>query len=340
MKAGEVANIISGELQGDADFQIKGFAGLEDSAENEITFIQEEKYLPLLEKSLSMCVIAPFNLKNRIQKKTVIYVNDPCFSYILLINKVIPDKTFKSGIHPSAIIGKNVKIGKDVFIGPYSIIGDNTEIGDKSVIIGQCYIGNNSKIGENTRIHSNVAVYDDICIGKRVIIHSGVVIGCDGFGYIQRQCKHIKIPHLGAVNIEDDVEIGANTAIDRGKFKNTNIGKGTKIDNLVHIGHNVTVGENCLIVAQAALGGSSKIGKEVIIAGQVGITNGIEVGDRTIIAAQSGVTKSLPSSGVFWGTPARPLSETKEQLVLMNQLKDMKKKISNLEKKINMDNKK
>ncbi|MEW6089150.1 MAG: UDP-3-O-(3-hydroxymyristoyl)glucosamine N-acyltransferase [bacterium] len=340
MKSKEIAKIVEGELQGDGGLKIKGFGGLEDAGENEITFIQEEKYLPVLEKSLSCCVLAPFNLKSRIQKKCVIYVQDPCLSFIFLINKLIPGEKYPASVHPTCVLGKNVKIGRDVFIGPHTIIGDGAEIGDGSFIAGLCYIGNNSKIGEKAKIYSHVVIYDKTCIGKRVIIHSGVVIGSDGFGYIQRHCKHIKIPHLGFVNIEDDVEIGANTSIDRGKFKNTNIGKGTKIDNLVHIGHNVSIGENCLIVAQAALGGSSKVGKEVIIAGQVGITNGIEVGDRTIIAAQSGVTKSLPSSGVFWGTPARPLNETKEQLVLLNQLKDMKKKISSLEKRASLTEKK
>ncbi|MFH1287173.1 MAG: UDP-3-O-(3-hydroxymyristoyl)glucosamine N-acyltransferase [bacterium] len=334
MKAEEIAKIVSGELQGDGNQDISGFGGLEDANESEITFIQEEKYLSLLEKSLSCCVLASFNLKNKIQKKTVIYVQDPYFSFIFLINNLISGKECAHGIHPSCILGKNVKIAKSAFIGPYTIIGDGVEIGDKVVVIGQCYIGSNSKIGEDSKIYSHVTIYDGACIGKRVIIHSGVVVGSDGFGYIQRQCKHVKIPHLGSVNIEDDVEIGSNTSIDRGKFKNTKIGKGTKVDNLVHIGHNVSIGENCLIVAQAAFGGSCKVGNGVVIAGQVGITNGIEVGDRTIVAAQSGVTKSLPSCGIFWGTPARPLNETKEQLVLMNQLKDMKKRILNLEKKL------
>lgn len=333
MKAEEIAKIVSGELHGDGSRDISGFGGLEDASESEITFIQEEKYLSLLKKSLSSCVLASFSLKNKIQKRTVIYVQDPYLSFIFLINNLIIGKEYIHGIHPTCVLGENVRIAKDAFIGPYTIIGDGVEIGDKVIIIGQCYIGNNSKIGENTKIYSHVTIYDEICIGKRVIIHSGVVLGSDGFGYIQRQGKHVKIPHLGSVNIEDDVEIGSNVSIDRGKFKSTKIGKGTKIDNLVHIGHNVSIGENCLIVAQAALGGSCKVGNEVIIAGQVGITNGIEVGDRTIIAAQSGVTKSLPASGIFWGTPARPLNETKEQLVLINQLKDMKKRISILEKK-------
>lgn len=332
--AEEIARMVSGELCGDGSQSISGFGGLEDAGENEITFVQEEKYLPLLEKSLSNCVLASFDLKNRIQKKTVIYVKDPCLSFISLINNLVSGKKYPYGIHPSCVIGENVKVAKDASVGPYTVIGDDVEIAGKVVIVGQCYVGNNSKIGEGSKIYSDVNVYDGTCVGKRVVIHSGVVIGGDGFGYVQREGRHVKMPHLGGVSIEDDVEIGANTSIDRGKFKNTRIGRGTKIDNLVHIGHNVSIGEDCLIIAQAALGGSCKVGNEVIIAGQVGITNGIEVGERTIIAAQSGVTKSLPSSGVFWGTPARPLSETKEQLVLMNQLKDMRKRILNLEKKV------
>lgn len=332
--AEEIARMVSGELHGDSNQSISGFGGLEDASENEITFVQEEKYLPLLEKSLSNCVLASFDLKNKIQKKTVIYVKDPCLSFISLVNDLVSKKEHLFGIHSSCVIGENVKIAEDASVGPYTVVGNNVEIASNVVIVGQCYIGNNSKIGEWTKIYSDVSIYNGTCIGERVVIHSGVVIGGDGFGYVQRQGKHIKMPHLGGVSIEDDVEIGANTSIDRGKFKNTRIGRGTKIDNLVHIGHNVSIGEDCLIVAQAALGGSCKVGNEVIIAGQVGITNGIEVGERTIIAAQSGVTKSLPSSGVFWGTPARPLSETKEQLVLMNQLKDMRKRILDLEKKV------
>jgi UDP-3-O-[3-hydroxymyristoyl] glucosamine N-acyltransferase len=245
-----------------------------------------------------------------------------------------------SGIHSTAILGKNVSLGKDAAIGPYVVIEDGVSIGDKTVIYSGCFIGQNSKIGSQTLIYPNVSIRERVSIGSRVIIHSGTVIGCDGFGFVTVEGKHHKIPQVGTVEIGDDVEIGANVTIDRARFDKTVIANGAKIDNLVQIAHNVCVGENSIIVAQVGISGSTTLGKNVILAGQVGVVGHINIGDNAVVMAQSGVNKSVPSGTMVWGYPAKP-AETARRVNacvqnlprLYNTVSELKKKIEGLEKK-------
>jgi UDP-3-O-[3-hydroxymyristoyl] glucosamine N-acyltransferase len=245
------------------------------------------------------------------------------------------------GVHPTAIIGENVKIGEDAWIQAYAFIGDNAQIGDRVVICPFVYIGAHTQIGAQTFIYPNVTIREDVRIGERVMIHSGTVIGSDGFGFAQVSDRHHKVPQIGTVIIEDDVEIGANVAIDRG-LRETVVGRGTKIDNLVQIAHNVVIGEDCVIVAQVGIAGSTEIEDRVTLAGQAGVVGHIRIGADAQIAARAGISKDIPSGPCVWsGTPAVP--HTKELRLqasmrklpdLINQFREMEKKIEALEREL------
>jgi UDP-3-O-[3-hydroxymyristoyl] glucosamine N-acyltransferase len=237
-------------------------------------------------------------------------------------------------VHPNAVIGKNVSLGKDVAIGPYAVVADNVSIGEKTVIYSGCYIGHHTKIGSETLIYPNVSIRERTTIGSRVIIHSGTVVGSDGFGFATIKGMHHKIPQIGTVVIEDEVEIGANVTIDRARFDKTFIGKGTKIDNLVQIAHNVAIGENSIVVAQAGISGSTVIGKGVTLAGQAGLVGHITVGDGAIVAAQAGVTKSIPPNTLVSGYPAKPHDVARKVNACLQNLPKLYESVNELKKKI------
>jgi UDP-3-O-[3-hydroxymyristoyl] glucosamine N-acyltransferase len=245
------------------------------------------------------------------------------------------------GVHKSALLGKDVKLGKNAALGAYVVVDDGAQIGDNAVIYPGCFIGRQAKIGNNVLIYPNVSIRERVSIGNNVIIHSGTVIGSDGFGFVEVNGKHHKIPQVGTVEICDDVEIGANVTIDRARFDKTVIGRGTKIDNLVQIAHNVVIGENCLIVAQVGISGSTTIGNNVILAGQAGLVGHITVGDKARVTAKSGVIKSIPAGAMFAGYPARPFLENQKSHAHVHNLpkmfdlvKELKKKIESLENKL------
>ena len=233
-----------------------------------------------------------------------------------------------------AATAPKARLGNNVSIGACAVIDDDVCIGDDSIIYGGCYIGHETKIGKNCLLYPNVSVRERIDIGNRVIIHSGAVIGSDGFGFSMVRGIQQKIPQIGIVQIEDDVEIGANVSIDRARFDKTLIGKGTKIDNLVQIAHNVVTGENCIIVSQTGISGSSELGANVVLAGQAGVIGHVKIGDNAVVAARSGVTKSIPPGAKVWGFPTKPLDVAKKIHVCVQRLPDMYKKIKDLEEKI------
>jgi UDP-3-O-[3-hydroxymyristoyl] glucosamine N-acyltransferase len=238
------------------------------------------------------------------------------------------------GVHPTAIVADGVHLGNDVAVGPYAIVEKGTQIGDRSIIYGGCYIGHDAKIGKDTIIYPLVSLRERVEIGDRVIIHSGTVIGSDGFGFATVQGVQEKIPQIGTVIIEDDVEIGANVTIDRARFNRTLIGKGTKVDNLVQIAHNVTVGKHSIIVAQAGISGSTVVGDKVILAGQAGIVGHISIGDGAVVAAQAGVTKSIPNNTKVSGYPAKPHEHAKRVNACVQRLPLAYNKIKELEEEV------
>jgi len=329
----ELAAFVGGELVGDGKIVITGVSGIREAAEGDITFLANPKYLPLLEKTRASAVVTARDLT--FTHKPIIRTENPSLAFVKIVSFISPDHSVHpKGIHPPAVIGRNVSLGKDVAIGAYAVIEDNVKIGEESTIYAGCFIGHDTEIGSHSLIYPNVSLRERIRIGENVIIHSGTVIGSDGFGFVTVEGQHHKVPQVGTVVIEDDVEIGANVAIDRARFDKTVIGRGTKIDNLVHIAHNVVIGENSIIVAQVGISGSTVIGKGVTLAGQVGIVGHVEIGDNAVVMAQSGVSKSVPAGAYVWGYPAKPQETAKRVNACVQNLPRLYNTVSELKKKI------
>ncbi len=336
IKAEEIAEIVSGKVIGNPDVTVTGISGIKEATKGDVTFLANQKYIQLLESTQASVIITSpdMNIPQGIDK-TFILTDNPSLAFAKLVEYWFPQEVdHPKGVHPTAIIGKDVVLGKNVAIGAYVIIEKGVEIGDNTIIYAGTYIGHDTKIGSDCLIYPNVSIRERISIGNRVIIHSGTVIGSDGFGFATVKGVHHRIPQIGTVVIEDDVEIGANVTIDRARFDKTIIGRGTKIDNLVQIAHNVVIGENSIIVAQAGISGSTIIGKGVILAGQAGVVGHISIGDGSIVGAQSGVTKSVPPGTVVLGSPARPISITKRIIASIPSLPDMKKTVERLIRRV------
>jgi UDP-3-O-[3-hydroxymyristoyl] glucosamine N-acyltransferase len=337
----EIAELIDGELVGNALIVITGVSGIKEAREGDITFLANPKYFPLIAQTHASAVIT--SRDTRAVPKPIIRTDNPSLAFAKVISSfAVPLKiTLPKGIHPTAILGKNVTLGKNVAIGAYTVIEDEVSIGNNTIIYAGCFIGHHTEIGSDTLIYPRVSIRERITVGKRVIIHSGTVVGSDGFGFVTIDGLHHKIPQTGTVQVGDDVEIGANVTIDRARFDKTVIGSGTKIDNLVQIAHNVVIGENSIIVAQVGISGSTIIGRGVTLAGQAGLVGHITVGDGAIVAAQAGVTKSVPPNTTVSGYPAKPHALAKRLNAciqnlpsLYNTIAELKRKIEELEKRI------
>lgn len=329
----ELAQIVRGEVVGDKDLVITGLNGILEAQEGQLTFLANLKYKDLLQTTQASAIVAPRN--TLCADKSMILADNPslAFSQIASLYVESVQSSFQ-GIHESAVIAPTVAIGKNVTVGPCAVIEDNVTVGDNTVIGAGVFLGQQTTIGEDCLIYPNVTVCKRISIADRVIIHSGTVIGSDGFGFEPVEGSHQKIPQIGTVIIESDVEIGSNVSIDRARFDKTVIGRGTKIDNLVQIAHNVIVGENTIIVSQVGISGSTKIGKNVIIAGQVGVAGHLNIGDGSIVAAKSGVAKSMAPYSKVFGIPAVPHIEAKRAHVAMQKLPDYLKRVKMLEDKV------
>lgn len=336
----EIAKIVEGELCGDATVEIKGFSGLKEAQEGDLSFVANPKYVPLAEKTKASAIIVPRDLS--VPGKVFIRTDNPSWAFSRIVALFVEEAAIPlKGIHSTAIVDKDAQIGKGVALGPYVIIEPGVIIGDGTAIHAGSYVGHKTVVGKNCLVYPNVTLRENISLGDRVIVHSGTVIGCDGFGYIPVEGKHQKIPQVGTVVIGDDVEIGACVTIDRARFDQTRVGRGTKIDNLVQIAHNVVIGEDCIIVSQSGISGSVTIGKGAILAGQAGIAGHLTIGDGAIVSAKAGVSKSIAPNTQVTGYPARPIDKMMEinahvQLLpkYVKTIQGLKKKIEELEKRI------
>ncbi len=329
----EVAEIVGGEVVGDENVVITGVCGIREARQGDLTFVANEKYAPLMRQTQASAIITSRQVKHA--PKPIIRTDNPDLAFAKMISLLAPNEvTHPKGIHPTAIIGEGVKLGQDVALQAYAVIGDHTEIGDRTIIYAGVFIGDHVKIGCDGLIYPHVAIRERVEIGNRVIVHSGTIIGSDGFGFSTVKGVHVKIPQIGTVKIEDDVEIGANVTIDRARFGITHIKRGTKIDNLVQIAHNAVIGEHSIIVAQAGISGSTSIGNGVVIAGQAGIVGHIAIGDNTVIGAQSGVTKSVPPNSVLLGAPAKSIAKFKETNACLQRLPKLYETVRVLEEKV------
>jgi UDP-3-O-[3-hydroxymyristoyl] glucosamine N-acyltransferase len=326
----ELAALSHGELRGEPTQEISGAAPLAEATAGDITFFANPKYLSQLRKSHASAVFVPEDFADDIPVAQI-RVADPAKAFEQIALKLAPEPvTFPPGVHASAVIASSAKLGKGVSIQPHVTIEADAIIGDGTLIGAGSYVGHSCTIGSQCLIYPHVTIRERIRIGARVILHSGVVIGADGFGFEPKEGRHQKVPQIGSVQIDDDVEIGANTTIDRARFGRTWIQEGVKIDNLVQVAHNVVIGKHSVVAAQTGIAGSVRIGSHVMIGGQVGIIGHIEIGDKTMIGAQTGVSKNI-DGGTWWATPAVPLDEALEHLAYVRRLGRLYERVKKLE---------
>ena len=322
-----------GELLGDPAQKITGAASLAEALPGEISFFFDPRYFPRLRKTRASAVFVPLDFSEKIPAAQIRVAN-PSKAFEQVVLKLAPKPiVFTPGIHSSAIIDPKAKLGARVSIQPHAVIEAGASIGEDTVIGAGSYVGHETAIGASCLIYPNVTIRERTRIGSRVIIHGGAVIGADGFGFEIVEGRQKKVPQLGIVQIDDDVEIGANTTIDRARFGRTWIQEGAKIDNLVQVAHNVVIGKQSVVAAQAGISGSVRIGEQVAMAGQVGIVGHVTIGDKTMIAPQSGVAKDI-SGGVWFGYPAVPLPEAKRQIAWIHRLGKLIDRVRAIEKKL------
>jgi UDP-3-O-[3-hydroxymyristoyl] glucosamine N-acyltransferase len=329
----ELAALSGGELVGDSTLKITGAASLGEATQEEISFFANRKYVGLLRKTRASAVFVPPDFAEPINAAQI-RVSNPTKAFEQVVLKFAPKPiTFTPGLHPSAVVDPSAQFGNGVSIQPLAVIEAGAQIGDDTIIGAGSYVGHETIIGSACHIYPHVTIRERSRIGSRVIIHSGVVIGADGFGFEMIDGRQEKIQQLGIVQIDDEVEIGANTTVDRARFGRTWIQQGVKIDNLVQIAHNVVIGKNTVIAAQTGIAGSVQIGQRVLIGGQVGIIGHIEIGDNTAIGAQSGIPKNI-SGGAWWASPAVPLAEAKQQIAWVRRLGKLFARVKEIEKKL------
>lgn len=335
-KLRDVALFMGGQLVGDGGVVISGINGIKEARPGQLAFLLDETKEALIDASSAGCVVVPKSLSGP-YNKPVIKVADPTASLKKVIefaglNRVPHPK----GVHKTAIVSTKARLGRNVALAAYVVIEDDVVIGDNTIVYPFCFIGKNTKIGGSCVFYPNVTIRESITIGERVVIHPGSVIGADGFGYLpQKDGTHLKVPQIGTVVIEDDVEIGACATVDRARFDKTVIGKGSKIDNLVQIAHNVRLGANCIIAAQTGISGSTELGRNVILGGQVGVADNLKIGDYVMAGAKTGISKSFPKPNtvLFW-YPAKPVDKARDILASIGLLPKLFQRVRELEAKV------
>lgn len=334
LTVGELTAELGGALRiGDPDTLITGVASLAEASVGDLSFYGDPRYLKALRRSGASAILIARELSSpSIYTGALIEVDKPAAAFASLIARFTPPPVVdRPGIAPTALLGRDVTLGANVSVGPYVVIEDGVTLGDNVVIGAFTFLGEGSVVGDGSRLYPRVTVRERCYIGRRAIIHPGVVIGSDGFGFETKEGVHHKVPQTGIVQIDDDVEIGANTTIDRARFGRTHISEGTKIDNLVQLAHNVIVGPHGIICAQAGISGSTRLGHHVTIAGQVGTVGHIEIGDEAVLAAKAGISSSVAPKMVMWGYPAEPINEAKESFARIRRLPKLIERVKQLE---------
>jgi UDP-3-O-[3-hydroxymyristoyl] glucosamine N-acyltransferase len=325
----ELAAHIGGRVRGDGGVSILRVAGLDSAGEGDITYVEDEKFFAAANKTKASCVITPAGAD--VKAPCRIDVKNPKLAFALIAEVLHPRKQRAPEIHHTAIVARNAKIGGDVFIGAFVCIGENSIVGDRTQIRAGVKIGDHVEVGSDCVLHPNVFLEDGVTVGNNVILHAGVVIGADGFGYVRGEMSYHKFPQIGTVVIEDDVELGANTCVDRAALGRTRIGRGTKIDNMVHVGHNCDIGERVVIAAQTGISGSVVIEDDCVIGGQVGFGDHIRVLSGAVIGSKAGILPGkIVRPGVWWGIPIQPLDEYKRLNAHISRLPHVRRQLKEL----------
>lgn len=328
----EIADLVQGAVSGDPRLPIRGIAAIEEAEPGQITFLANPKYLSKAMKTRASAVIVGKKIEG--VPCALLLVDDPYYAFTRLLSHFHPPRRYPLGVDPRAAVGQGVVLGKEVSIGPFVTLEDRVRIGDRVQLGAGVFVGEGSEVGEESLIYPNVTIREGVKIGKRVIIHSGSVLGSDGFGFAPHRGRYHKIPQVGGVIVEDDVELGSNVSVDRATLGNTIIGAGTKVDNLVQIGHNVVIGADTILVAQVGISGSAKIGRRVTLAGQVGVAGHLTIGDNVVVGGKSGVTKDIAEGESVSGFPPLPHKTWLKAQATFPHLPEMRERVKALEEEI------
>jgi len=329
--AGELAAYLGAHVEGDANLPLRGVNSPEGAGPEDLIYVDAPKHLRRAGQSAARCALVA--REAQLPGKTLLRTDNPKLAFARAAAWLLAPVRVAEGLHPTAVIAASARLAAGVAVGPYAVIEESVAIGEGTQIGAFCFLGRGSRVGEACVLHPRVTLYPGVRLGKRVVVHSGAVIGSDGFGYVFAGEGYEKFPQIGGIEIDDDVEIGANATLDRGSLGSTRIGTGTKLDNLVHVAHNVTIGEHTVIAAQTGISGSCTIGRRVVLGGQVGIADHCRLEDGCIVGAQAGVPtgKTIRSGQFVWGTPARPLETFKELHGLVARLPDLFARLKKIE---------
>jgi UDP-3-O-[3-hydroxymyristoyl] glucosamine N-acyltransferase len=332
--ANELAEFLGCTLEGDGSIQLSGVAAPDSARVDDLIYVDAPRHLDQAAASRARCVVIAPGLA--LNGKTLLRAANPKLAFARAGAWLLPPAPIATGIHPTAVISATARLAPGVAVGPYAVIEEGVEAGAGTEIGAFCFLGRGSRLGEHCRLYPRVTLYAGACLGNRVIAHSGAVIGSDGFGYVLDEAKRVKFPQVGEIEIGDDVEIGANTTLDRGSLERTEVSAGVKLDNLVHIAHNVHIGENTVMASQTGISGSVIIGRDVTFGGQAGLGDHCRVEDGAVVGGQAGILpgKIVRSGQIVWGTPCRPLSKFKEQFAWSGRLPELAERIKKLEETI------
>ncbi len=333
MRVEELARLVDGKLRGDAQREIRGVASLESAGPNDLAFAEGARALGQAARSQAGCLLVAEGVS--VPGKTAIAVARPKVALVRAAEALHPDRPFAAGIHPTAVVAPDAEVAPDASVGAYVVIEAGARIGPRTRLDPGVFVGQEVRVGSDCRLYPRVTLYPGTTLGDRVVLHAGVVVGSDGFGYVLADGRHLKFPQLGTVILEDDVEVGSNSTIDRGSLGTTVIGRGTKLDNLVHVGHNVRLGKHCVIAAQTGISGSVEVGDYAVMGGQVGIGDHVRIGDHVTIGGQAGILpgKVVRPDSTVWGTPARPLDEFKQLYAHVAQLPQLALRVRDLSRR-------
>lgn len=328
----DIAKHVHGEVHGDSTAPITGFAPADSAKRGDLTFAETDAYFAAAEASAASAILVAGDRKS--DTKTLIRVKNARVAFAKVLPLFFAEPVLEGQRHPTAVIPKTASVDDTAYIGPHCIIGEHCRIEARAALLGGNHLGDNCVVGEDSKLFPNVVLYARTQVGKRVRIHAGSVIGSDGFGYVFDSGVHHKVLQVGHTIIGDDVELGSNVTIDRGAIGATVIGKGTKMDNLVHIAHNVQLGEHCIVVGQAGIAGSARLGNYVVLGGQVGIAGHLKIGNQVMVAGQSGVMNDIPDGEKWLGSPAQPDRQTKREWLALRQLPELLRRVKELEKQL------